>query len=71
MKRPWEVTMLAVLAFAAATIAILVSVSLLAPGTRLDRMWELNIPAHDAFAPGQARLPQCCCSSACWRQPPV
>lgn len=50
MKRPWEVTSLAAVAFAAATIAILVSVSLLAPGTRLDRMWELNIPAHDAFA---------------------
>ncbi len=50
MKRPWEVTLLAAVAFAAATIAIVVSVSLFVPGTRLDRMWELNAPAHDAFA---------------------
>ncbi len=50
MKRPWEVMLLAVMAFAAAAIAIVVSVSLLAPGTWLDRMWELNVPAHEAFA---------------------
>ncbi len=50
MKRPWEVTLLAVLALGAAAIAIVVSISLLAPGTRLDRMWALNAPAHDAFA---------------------
>ena len=50
MKRPWEVMLLAVMAFGAAAIAIVVSFSLLAPGTRLDRMWELNTPAHDAFA---------------------
>jgi hypothetical protein len=51
MKRPWEVILLATMAFAAAAIAIVVSVSLLAPGTWLDRMWQLNVPAHDAFAP--------------------
>jgi hypothetical protein len=50
MKRPWEVMLLAVLAFGAAAIAIVVSVSLLVPGTRLDGMWKLNAPAHDAFA---------------------
>lgn len=50
MKRPWEVTLLAVLAWGAAAIAIVVSISLLAPGTRLDRMWQLNAPAHDAVA---------------------
>ncbi len=50
MKRPWEVMLLAVMACAAAAIAIVVSVSLLAPGTWLDRMWELNVPAHEAFA---------------------
>jgi len=50
MKRPWEVMLLAAMAFAAAAIAIVVSVSLLAPGTWLDRMWELNVPAHEAFA---------------------
>ncbi len=50
MKKPWEVMLLAVLAFGAAAIAIVVSVSLLVPGTRLDGMWKLNVPAHDAFA---------------------
>lgn len=50
MKRPWEVTLLALLSFGAAAIAIVVSISLFMPGTQLDRMWNLNAPAHDAFA---------------------
>src|ERR1700761_6921502 len=54
MKRPWPVILVAVLEFLAALIAWAVSFSLLVPGTRLDRMWELNEPVRDAFA-AQAR----------------
>ena len=54
MKRPWSVTLVAVLECLAAAIAWAVSFSLFVPGTWLDRMWGLNQPVHDAFA-GQAR----------------
>ncbi|MFP5229978.1 MAG: hypothetical protein ACLGXA_20370 [Acidobacteriota bacterium] len=50
MKRPWPVVFLAVLECAAAAMAIVVSISLLMPGTRLDRMWDLNPAAQAAFA---------------------
>jgi hypothetical protein len=54
MKRPWPVKLVALLEFCAAVIAGVVSFSLFVPGTRLDRMWEMNAPAHDALA-SQAR----------------
>jgi hypothetical protein len=50
MKRPWAVTLVAVLEFLAAAVACAVSFSLFVPGTWLDRMWNLNAPAHDALA---------------------
>jgi hypothetical protein len=50
MKRPWAVILVAVLEFLAAAIAWAVSFSLFVPGTKIDRMWELNIPVHEAFA---------------------
>lgn len=49
-KRPAEVIAVAVLLFAAAALAAVVSFSLLVPGTGLDRMWTLNPVAHEAFA---------------------
>jgi hypothetical protein len=49
-KRPAEVMVLVVLMFAAAAIAAVVSFSLFVPGTPLDRMWNLNPAAHEAFA---------------------
>lgn len=54
MKKPLAVILVASLEFVAALIAWAVSLSLLVPGTRLDRMWALNEPVHDAFA-AQAR----------------
>jgi len=50
MKRPWAVILVAVLEFLAAAIACAVSFSLFVPGTWLDRMWNLNAPAHEALA---------------------
>jgi hypothetical protein len=50
LKRPWAVVLVAVLELAAAAMAIVVSTSLFFPGTRLDRMWELNPSAQAAFA---------------------
>ncbi|HEX4310146.1 MAG TPA: hypothetical protein VHZ25_08960 [Acidobacteriaceae bacterium] len=50
MKRPAGVTVVAVLQLAAAAISIVVSFSLLVPGTALDRMWQLNPGVHAAFA---------------------
>jgi hypothetical protein len=50
MKRPAGVTVVAVLQLAAAAIACVVSLSLLVPGTVLDRMWGLNPQVHAAFA---------------------
>jgi hypothetical protein len=50
MKRPAGVTVVAVLQLAAAAIACVVSFSLFAPGTVLDRMWGLNPQVHAAFA---------------------
>ena len=50
MKRPWAVTLVAVLEYLAAAVAWAVSFSLFVPGTWLDRMWNLNAPAHDALA---------------------
>jgi hypothetical protein len=49
-KRPVEVIAVAVLLFAAAAIDAVVSFSLFRPGTALDRMWNLNPAAHEAFA---------------------
>jgi hypothetical protein len=49
-KRPPEVIAVAVLLFAAAAIAAVVSFSLFHPGTALDRMWNLSPAAHEAFA---------------------
>jgi hypothetical protein len=49
-KRPPEVIVIAVLLFAAAAISTVVSFSLFVPGTALDRMWNLNPAAHEAFA---------------------
>jgi hypothetical protein len=49
-KRPAEVIAVAVLLFAAAAIATVVSFSLVVPGTSLDRVWNLNSAAHEAFA---------------------
>jgi hypothetical protein len=49
-KRPAEVIVIAVLMFAATVIALVVSFSLLFPGTSIDRMWDLNPAAHAAFA---------------------
>jgi hypothetical protein len=49
-KRPAEVIVIAALMFAAMVIAVVVSFSLLFPGTSLDRMWGLNPAAHEAFA---------------------
>lgn len=54
MKRPWTVILVALLECAAAAMAWAVSLSLFDPGTRLDLMWGLNSPAHDALA-AQAR----------------
>ncbi|HUB19424.1 MAG TPA: hypothetical protein VL990_12365 [Acidobacteriaceae bacterium] len=50
MKRPLGITFVAVLEFAAAAIAGVVGYSLFFPGTRLDRMWDFNVPAQAAFA---------------------
>jgi hypothetical protein len=49
-KPPAEVVVIAALMFAAMVIALLVSFLLLFPGTALDRMWNLNLAAHAAFA---------------------
>lgn len=49
-KRPAEVIAIAVLMFAATVIALVVSFSLVFPGPALDRMWNLNLAAHAAFA---------------------
>ncbi len=49
-KRPTEVIAIAVLLFAAAAIAAVVSFSLFVPGTGLDRMWNLNPAAHESLA---------------------
>jgi hypothetical protein len=50
MKRPWAVVLVAVMECFAAAIAWTVSFSLFVPGTRLDRMWQLNMPVYEAFA---------------------
>jgi hypothetical protein len=50
LKRPSAVILIAVLEFLAAAIACAVSFSLFVSGTWLDRMWDLNAPAHDALA---------------------
>jgi len=49
-KRPAEVIAVAVVLFAAAAIATVVSFSLFVPDTALDWMWNLNSAAHEAFA---------------------
>jgi hypothetical protein len=50
MKRPAGVTVVAVLQLAAALIGVVVSFSLIVPGTAVDRMWQLNPGVHAAFA---------------------
>lgn len=50
MKRPAAVVLIAVLECAAAAAAAVVSLSLLVPGTRLDRIWDLNPAVHEAMA---------------------
>ncbi|HEX4066581.1 MAG TPA: hypothetical protein VHZ09_11220 [Acidobacteriaceae bacterium] len=50
--RPSAVTLVAVFLSLAATIALVTGLSLLAPGTRLDRIWTLNPRAYAAFARG-------------------
>lgn len=52
MRRPAGVIFLAVLEFAAAAVAGVVGLSLMVPGTDLDRMWDLNPPLHAAFQAG-------------------
>jgi hypothetical protein len=49
-KRPVAVTFVAVLECAAAAMAGVVCFLLLVPGTRMDRMWELNPAGQAAFA---------------------
>jgi len=48
-QRPKAVSIVAGFLFAAAAIAGVVGCSLLFPGTRLDRLWELNKPGAAAF----------------------
>jgi len=50
MRRPPSVTFTAVIALLAAAIAAVTGFSLAHPGTPLDRIWQLNPPAHAAFA---------------------
>jgi hypothetical protein len=47
--RPGAVSLVAVFLFIATMIALVVGTALLFPGTFLDRLWELNKPAHAGF----------------------
>lgn len=47
--RPVSISAIGVFLLAATVIAAVVGVSLLFPGTFLDRIWELNKPAYEAF----------------------
>ena len=49
MKRPKIVFVVALFLMAATLISAAVAISLLFPGTFLDRMWNLNRPAYAAF----------------------
>lgn len=49
MNRSPSIILVAAFLFVAALISSVVALSLLVPGTPLDRMWELNRPAYVAF----------------------
>jgi hypothetical protein len=48
-RRTVSISVIGVFLLAATLIAALVGTSLLFPGTFLDRIWELNKPAYEAF----------------------
>lgn len=50
-QRPQIVTLVAGFLFAATLIACVVGVSLLMPGTALDRIWSFNRAAYGSFKP--------------------
>lgn len=49
VSKPIPVSIVAGFAYFAAFISLLVGTVLLFPGTRFDRIWQLNQPAHAAF----------------------
>lgn len=49
-RRPAVITLVATFSWMAAVVALLTGVSLLFPGTTLDRLWRLNPRAWAAFA---------------------
>lgn len=50
-QRPGSVVVVAFSLLAATFIALATGISLVHPGTALDRLWQLNPRAHAAFAP--------------------
>lgn len=50
-QRPGSVVVVAFSLLAATFIALATGISLVRPGTALDRLWQLNPRAHAAFAP--------------------
>ena len=55
VRRPIALAIVTAFLWAATLIAVIVGISLLFPGTPLDRMWALNQPAYAAFQ-GMGRL---------------
>ncbi len=49
VRRPIALAIVAAFLWVATGIAVIVGISLLFPGTPLDRMWVLNRPAYAAF----------------------
>jgi hypothetical protein len=49
-NRPTVLILIAILLWSATAVATVTGLSLLAPGTPLDRIWDLNRPAYAAFS---------------------